>query len=297
MLSLSFTCHRLARLALLAAIPCGLLTACERSARGPDATPASETVALLDGEALTRSLLDEIARQQAGSPNPYDVAGAPASAPPRATSDSPEHRQRLLDELIEIELLARKARERGIDKQPEVQAEGELQVKSILAQAMVREQIATIEVTDAELAAAYDERVPPHLFKVAHIVVADAAAAHALLQQLKQGRPFAELARRHSLDTDSGKRGGQLGALMYDQMPAPMAAAVRHLQPGGLASQPVQTEHGWHVVKLDALEPLPERPSLQTARVWLHPQIVHAKVQAQHRQWRREARIQLAPSP
>jgi peptidyl-prolyl cis-trans isomerase C len=299
MLSLSFPFHRLARLALLAAIPCGLLTACERSARGPDAAPASDTVALLDGEALTRSLLDEIARQQAGRPNPYDLASGSASTPAPAASgaDSPEHRQRLLDELIEIELLARKARERGIDQQPEVQAEGELQVKSILAQAMVREQIASIEVTDAELAAAYDDRVPPHLFKVAHIAVADAAAAHALLQQLKQGRPFAELARRHSLDTDSRKRGGQLGALMYDQMPAPMAAAVRHLKPGDLAPEPVQTEHGWHVVKLDALEPLPERPSLQTARVWLHPQIVHAKVQAQHAQWRREARVQLAPSP
>ncbi|HEY0821433.1 MAG TPA: peptidylprolyl isomerase [Rhizobacter sp.] len=292
MLLPAITTLRLARLALLAALPCCLLAACERK---PDPAPAGEAFALLDGEALDRALLDEIARQQLGSPNPYDAAALPAPAAPG--TGSPEHRQRLLDELVEIELLARKARERGIDQRPELQAEAELQAKSLLAQAMVREQIASIEVTDAELAAAYEERVPPHLFKVAHIAVADAAAAHALLQQLQKGRPFAELARRHSLDIDSGKRGGQLGALMFDQMPAPMATAVRHLQPGDVAPQPVQTEHGWHVVKLEALEPLAERPSLQTARVWLHPQIVHAKVQAQQQQWRRDAQVQLAPSP
>ncbi|MBL0730246.1 peptidylprolyl isomerase [Piscinibacter sp. HJYY11] len=285
----------LLRLALAAAL-CGLFGACERTAPTEAKAPAREAVALLDGEPLSRDLIDEIARQQRGSLNPYDAPVATAhaaSAPP----DPPEHRQRLLDELVEIELLARKARERGIDQQPEVQAASELQTKTLLAQAMVREQIASIEVTDAELAAAYEERVPPHLFKIAHIVVPDADTGQALLQQLAQGRPFAELAQRHSLDADTRKKGGRIGSLMYDQMPPAIAAAVRHLKPGQHAPQPVQTEHGWHVVQLQGLEPLLERPTLQTARVWLHPQIVHAKVQAQQQQWRREAQVQLAPSP
>lgn len=250
---------------------------------------------MLDGEPLTVALLDEIARQYAGSANPYD---APAAASAASAASTPAFgRQRLLDELVDIELLARKARERGLDKQPAFIAEDELQAKTILAQTMVREQIAGIEVTDAELAAAYEERVPPHQFKLAHILVAEQATAQAVLDQLKQGRPFAELAKRYSIDADNRQRGGSLGLMLMDQLPTEMAAAVRHLKPGEHAAQPVQTPQGWHVVRLEGLEPLPQRPTLETARAWLHPQIVHAKVEAQQKQWRRDAKVQLAPSP
>lgn len=260
-------------------------------------TPAKpDAVALLDGEPLTRSLLDEIARQYAGSANPYDAPTAAASAASAASAPS-LGRQRLLDELVDIELLARKAREHGVDKQPAFIAESELQAKTILAQAMVREQIAGFQVTDAELAQAYDERVPPYQFKLAHILVAEQATAQAVLEQLKQGRPFAELAKRYSIDADNRLRGGSLGVMLMDQMPTEMGAAVRYLKPGEHAAQPVQTPQGWHVMRLEGLEPLAQRPTLDTARVWLHPQIVHAKVEAQQKQWRREAKVQLAESP
>lgn len=255
----------------------------------------AEAVALLDGEPLSRALLEEIARQQAGAANPYD---APVAAGAGSAASAPAiDRQRLLDELVDIELLARKARERGLDQQPAFQAEDELQAKTILAQRMVREQIAGLQVSDAELATAYEARVPPHMFKLAQILVTDQSAAQTVLAQLKQGRPFAELAKRHSIDADSRDKGGRLGSLLIDQLPTEIAAAVRHLQPGELAAQPVKTAQGWHVLQLQGLEPRPERPTLDIARAWLHPQIVHAKVEAQQKQWRQEAQVQLAEAP
>ncbi len=259
------------------------------------AVPA-DTVALLDGEPLSRTLLDELARLQVGTVNPYDAPGAAGSAA-SAPESSPEHRQRLLDELVEIELLARKARELGLDQTPALRAESELQARTLLAQAVVREQIAAIQVSDEELRAAYEERVPPHRFQVAQILVADAETAARVTQSLQRGEPIATLARRHSTDSRSARAGGSLGWLMYDQMPPEVAAAVRHLKPGEVTSQPVQTREGWHVLQLLGLEPLAERPTLETARVWLHPQIVHAKVQAQQAQWRREAAIEISDSP
>lgn len=286
---------RFAALAL-AMLPCLWLGACKPATPPADApAPKTDAVALLDGEPLSRALLDEIARQYAGSANPFDAPVAASAA--SAASAPAAGRQRLLDELVDIELLARKARELGLDKQPVFIAENELQTKTLLAQAMVREQIAGLTVTDAELAQAYDERVPPHQFKLAHILVAEQATAQAVLEQLKQGRPFAELAKRYSIDADNRLRGGSLGVMLMDQLPTEMGAAVRHLKPGEHAAQPVQTPQGWHVMRLEGLEPLAQRPTLETARVWLHPQIVHAKVEAQQKQWRREAKVQLAETP
>lgn len=287
---------RFAALAL-AMLPCLWLGACKPATPADNSTPKTDTVALLDGEPLSRTLLDEIARQYAGSANPFDAPASAPSAAASAGSAPAASRQRLLDELVDIELLARKARERGLDKQPAFIAENELQTKTLLAQAMVREQIAGLTVTDAELAAAYEERVPPHQFKLAHILVAEQATAQAVLEQLKQGRPFAELAKRYSIDADNRHRGGSLGTMLIDQLPIEVAAAVRHLKPGEHAAQPVQTPQGWHVMQLQGLEPLPQRATLDTARAWLHPQIVHAKVDAQQKQWRREAKVQLTESP
>lgn len=272
-----------------------LLCACQPDRQPPAAPPASDAVATLDGTPVSRALLDEMARQQSGVANPYDAPAAGAAA--SAASAPAVDRKRLLDELIDIELLARKARERGIDKQPAIVAESELQAKSIVAQRMLGEQIATLQVSDAELAAFYEERVPPHQFRLAQIVVPDATLANSLLGQLQQGRSFAELARRHSIDTGSRDQGGELGWLMAEQMPLELLAAVRHLKPGQHAPQAIQTHQGWHLLQLQALQPLPERPSLETARVWLHPQIVHAKVEALQKQWRQEAKVQLDESP
>ncbi|HET7793014.1 MAG TPA: peptidylprolyl isomerase [Rhizobacter sp.] len=284
------------RVALLIAVLGSLLLAACKPAVPPEPTPpptAPEAIALLDGQPIHRDLLDAMARQRGGTQNPYDLPTTPAPAASATAAD----RQAMLDDLVDIELLARKARERGLDRQPSLQAERELQAKTILAQAMVREQIAGLEVSDAELAAAYEERVPPNQFKVAHILVKDAATAQTVLDQLNQGKPFAELARRHSLDTGSRKDGGSLGWLLIDQMPTDLAAAIRHLKPGQHAPQALQTPQGFELVQLQALEAVPERPTLQTARAWLHPQLIHAKVEAQQQQWRREAQIQVTNAP
>lgn len=279
---------------VLCALSCLLLAACEPTTR-PASPPQPPAVALLDGHPLSSALLDQLARQQAGTPNPYDPPPAvPAPAPAVVNA---EERRLLLDQLVEIELLAHKARERGLDKEPAIQAESALQAKTLLAQAMVREQIAAFSVTDAELAAAYEEQVPPHQFEVAHIVLPDAAAAHRVLQSLKHGQRFADLARRHSIDKDTRPHGGAIGWVMFDQLPPELAPAVRHLKPGEHTQQPVQTAKGWHVVRLLALRPLVERPTREAAKAWLYPQLMHGKVQAQQAQWRKEADVRLEASP
>jgi peptidyl-prolyl cis-trans isomerase C len=276
---------------LLCALSGVLLTACQP---GPPAagTPPPDAVALLDGQPLERALLDLLERQHTGSRKSAD---APVAA--SAASAVSITRQQLLEELVAIEVLARKARERGLDKQPALQAEAELQAKTVLAHAVVREQIANISVTEAELAAAYEEQVPPHEFKTAHILVPTREQAQTVLDQLQQGRPFAELARRHSTDTETAAQGGSIGWRMVEQLPPQLAKAVRHLKPGQPATEAVQTAAGWHIVQSQGVRLRAERPTLQAAKEWLHPQLVDVKVQAEQQQWRRDATIELSRTP
>lgn len=279
--------------ALLGVLLASLLGACERSPKPTLVSTPPQAVATLNGEPVSRALLDHLTRAQMGVANPYD---APASAAAAASAPSVD-RQQLLDELIGVELLAQKARERGLDKAPAVLAEAELQSKTLLAQRVVRELIHSLKVSDAELQAAYDELVPPHEFQLRHVQLADREAALAVISRLQQGQGFAELARSLSTDKVSRAEGGNLGWLMVEQMPADIAAAARALKPGEHTVQPVKTDQGWHVIELQALRPRAERPSLQTATVWLHPQLLHAKVQAQQQQWRDQAQIQVSPTP
>lgn len=284
--------HTVTRAALLTAMWPALLAACDPSP-GPTLPPTDTAVATLNGEPVKRALLDHLTEAQRGTANPYD-APASAAAPPLATGAD---RQQLLDELLGIELLAQKARERGLDKLPEVAAEAELQAKTLLAHRVVRELIGSILISDAELKAAYEERVPAHEFHASHVQLADRQTAESVISRLQQGQRLADLARSLSTDASSRNQGGDLGWLMMEQMPANFAAATRALKPGEYTVQPVKTDQGWHVIQLDALRPLVERPSLQTAKAWLHPQLVHAKVQAQQHQWREQASIQVSPTP
>ncbi len=239
-------------------------------------------MATLNGEPVRRALLEQLVVNKLGTPNPYDLQSASAAA-----SAPSVDRQRMLDELLGIELLAQKARERGLDKSPSVRAESELQSKTLLAQAVVREQIAGIKVSEAELQALYEDKIPPHEFQLFHTMLPDRAAAEAFIEQLRQGRRFKEL---------TGKRGRGPGWAMAEQMPPEVASVIKRLKPGEYSPQPLLMDQEWHVVQLVATRPV-KRPSLQTAQVWLHPQLVQLKVQAQQQQWREQATVQVSPTP
>lgn len=80
--------------------------------------------------------------------------------------------------------------------------------------------------------------------------------ARSLRDQLFGGADFATLASRYSGDPGSGSRGGSMGTFGRGQMLAPIDQAVFSLQPGQL-SEPVETQLGYHVLRLDALS-IPE---------------------------------------
>ena len=100
-------------------------------------------------------------------------------------------------------------------------------------------------------------------YKAAHILVETEDKAKALVTELEGGANFAALAQEHSTGP-SGPGGGDLGWFSDGVMVREFFDAVAKLEPGEV-SPPVQTQFGWHVIKLNETR-IKERPSLDEVR-------------------------------
>lgn len=124
----------------------------------------------------------------------------------------------------------------------------------------------SISFDEAALQQAYQERLNQFTtsaeWKARHILIAtestasedDIAAAKQkaqdLIAQLQAGEDFAILARQHSDDTGSGKKGGDLGWFKEGLMVKPFEQAVATMNVGDISSEPVQSEFGFHIINL-----------------------------------------------
>jgi len=163
---------------------------------------------------------------------------------------TPEQREALMGELRDIYILATQPDAATLAKDPAVAAQMDLQKHSILAQAVASAFFKTIDVTEEEMLAAYDEQVklaPPLQYKARHILVPTQGEAVELIKQLDDGANFEELAKEKSTGP-SGPNGGDLGWFSPNQMVEPFSKAVEALENGAYTSAPVQTQFGWHVI-------------------------------------------------
>jgi len=115
-----------------------------------------------------------------------------------------------------------------------------------VAEAAVTDQ--AIEDAYAAFAAEYAEGDPETEYNAAHILVRSEEEIETVVAELDEGRDFAEVAREHSID-GSAQAGGDLGWFGEGVMIPEFEQAVMALEPGEV-SDPVQTQFGWHVVKL-----------------------------------------------
>jgi peptidyl-prolyl cis-trans isomerase C len=115
------------------------------------------------------------------------------------------------------------------------------------------QQVVDTAVTDETIQAAYELRikdlVPGTEYRASHILVESEEIAADLKTQLDGGADFAELAKTNSSD-GSAANGGDLGWFGLGMMVKPFEDAVVGMKPGEV-SGPIETQFGWHLVKLD----------------------------------------------
>ncbi len=148
-------------------------------------------------------------------------------------------------------------------------------------------------VDDAKVQAAYDKEVaafePAPEFSAAHILVDSEEKATELKAEIDGGADFAELAKANSSD-GSAASGGDLGWFGPGQMVPEFEAAVTAMEVGQVAG-PVQSQFGWHLIKLnDKRETAP--PALEEARPVIEDQLRQEALQARVAQLKEGATIE-----
>ncbi len=111
--------------------------------------------------------------------------------------------------------------------------------------------MSNIDITDEEARAYYDDNPDEFSYDqvaASHILVEDETSAWELIAQLEDGADFAELAVAHSTGPSS-VQGGELGYFGRGQMVPAFEEAAFNMEVGDI-SDPVQTEFGWHIIKL-----------------------------------------------
>ncbi|MCK9622954.1 MAG: peptidylprolyl isomerase [Methylobacter sp.] len=245
------------------------------------ASPAvdkADAVAVVNGQYISKSSLEtlekEIAERSHGQTFP---------------------KEKLVEELVQRELLVQDALQKQLDKSPEFIAQLEAAKKSLLTQAVLQNFIKANPVTDAEIKAEYDNKVAAEKgteYKARHILVKTEAEAKKLITELNKGADFAKLANKHSLDAKESQNGGDLGWFSAAQMVAPFSEAVAALEKGKYSKEPVKTQFGYHVILKEDSRPVTP-PPLEAVKEQLTPFMQRKKVQGMIETLRNQAKVEV----
>jgi peptidyl-prolyl cis-trans isomerase C len=223
-------------------------------------------IALVNGIPISRTVFEFYVKTTTGK----NLADLPAEA-----------KNQLLDNLIRGEVLQQQAVKDGLEKSPDIQSQLVLTRLQVLGEAEANSYLKDKQPTDAQLHAEYDSAIsamPKTEYHARHILVATQADAQQIIDQLKGGASFEELAKTKS--TDSSKdQGGDLGWFAATTMVKPFADAVVGLKKGETTQAPVQTPFGWHVIQLlDTREQAP--PQFDAVKQRVQQLVQQKKVRA-----------------
>ena len=181
--------------------------------------------------------------------------------------DNPQGRRAVLDELVSMHLFALKGAEEKLDQTPEFKTAMETFRNQSLARAAIDASLKDVTVSDEEAKKFYDEHpdqfTQPERVHVRHVLISDdvtSADAIAKIQaDLKAGVSFDEVAKSRSL-CPSAAQGGDLGEVSKGQMVPEFEAAAFALKNPGDLSEPVKTQFGWHIIRLEGRTPSSVEP-------------------------------------
>ncbi len=266
--------HRYVVAIALAAIA---TSACSKNADKPE-----DVFATVNGENITKKEFESMVTMMSNG---------------QITADklTPDQKKMVADRLVVIHVAAAEALKNGLDKQDETAANLKMMRLNVLSSAEIKQYVDKVTVSDAEIKAAYDANpqynAPTKEFKASHILVKTEDEAKALIDKLKKGADFAELAKKNSVDPGSGKNGGDLGWFPGKQMVPEFTEALEKLEKGKFTETPVKSQFGYHIIKLeDTRDSAP--PSLDSVKAQIENTLKQQKVQKYIEDLRTNAKVE-----
>jgi peptidyl-prolyl cis-trans isomerase C len=260
------------RIATVTAFALGM-AACGKGQQGTTpagdktAAPASPPVATVDGTPISRLEYDIYVKSLLQGRPPTELTA--------------EQRNQVLDELINMQLLAAQGTKDGVEKDPDVAGRLEVVRMRVLADAESQKYLKDKEPSDAELHTEYDTAVAAMdktEYHAKHILVPSKEQAEQVIKKIKGGAKFEDVAKAQSTD-GSKANGGDLGWFTLTRMAKPFGDAVKNLKKGEMTQEPVQTQFGWHVIKLeDTRETAP--PQFEQVKQQVNNGVIQKKLSA-----------------
>ena len=211
--------------------------------------------------------------------------------------DTPELRKAIREELINIEVLSQEAVNKNLDKQPENVQLLELSRQQVLVSAFVQDYVKTHPIAENDLTEGYEnlkKNLGSKEYSVRHILVEKESEAKSIAAKLKKGGKFDKLAESSSKDAGSKQKGGDLGWIPVGNIPnafvKPFGDALMNLTKGQI-SEPVQSQFGWHIIKLDDVREL-KLPSYDELKPQLAQRMQQQAVQNLITELRAKAKIE-----
>lgn len=255
-----------------------MLAACDTGPMTEETAATGETIATVNGKAITQEQFDTYAERRTGT---------------AAEMLEPQVREQLVNELVNIELLVQAALEKNLHEQPPLKAQLAFQRDTALADAAMTQYLEQNPIVEEDIRAEYEKRqaeLGGTEYKARHILVESEEKARELIQQLEGGADFAELAKQHSTEPGADQSGGDLGWFSASQMVPPFSAAVTSMQPGEHSKEPVETQFGWHVILLeDTREVAP--PAFEQVAPRIQRVLMNQRIQDYINELREKAKI------
>jgi peptidyl-prolyl cis-trans isomerase C len=230
--------NRVFRTALLSMAVCGVALSAHAQTAAP--TPAADpVVARVNGEELHRS----------------DVTRMVAQLPPQVQQMPIEMiYPAVIDQLVSGKLVAAAGYKDKLADSAEVKDEIKRAEERAVQRAFIQKEM-KVRITPKALDEAYQtylkQNPPQEEVKAAHILVEKEDEAKAIIAELAKGGDFAKLAKEKSKDSVAAQQGGDLGYFTKDAMVEPFAKAAFAMAKGEVSKEPVKTQFGFHIIKVE----------------------------------------------
>jgi peptidyl-prolyl cis-trans isomerase C len=264
--------------AAIAAATFALSAGAQEKAAAPKAAAKAGGTVVVNGVTIPKSRFDAMNKE-------LNAQGQP---------DTAERQAAVKDELVNREVLAQAASKRGLDKTADIAAQMELARQSVLIRALFESEIKAHPITDAMLQQQYEQfksSMGTNEYKVRHILVENENEAKAVIAELNRGGDFAKLAKEKSKDPGSKDNGGDLDWGPSARYVKPFADAVQATPKGSTTTQPVKTDFGFHVIRVDDVRPL-KVPSFDEVKEQFRQRAQQAQIQKMVMDLRSKAKIE-----
>ncbi len=199
-----------------------------------------------------------------------------------------------LEQVINTRLVQNKAEASGLENDPEVQQQLAMAKQQIVRSIYVQRAVDK-EISESDLKKEYDDKIgqvpDAQEIKASHILVGDKITAEQMIAKLNAGQDFAKLAAENSNDPGNKNNGGDLGWFSKEAMVPDFAEPVFKMKKGEVSKTPIETQFGWHVVKVEDIR-TKEKPKFEDVKPQIQVELRRQKLEKMLDDWKAAAKIE-----